>query len=301
MVGRNEHVVAAPERGDRPVERDAAKVECVRSVGTLLQRADRSADTTGGGPGVTANAEYKLARRATAVRDESHVAAEDERWRHQRERQRGHRDAVDAWDREQIGEWDRPEPGRREQRQRGHLRATLGDRGCDRATERMSNERNGIESEPFDSLHDVIGVGGDQVFAWRLRAAEAGQVKSNTRTMRARDQSFPAGGRVEHAVEQDKQTFKEQIVTQVTLFDQMKEQVGLTAEADSIAGEKYEIAKQRYVLGNLSITDLSIAFQENDQAKRDYVAALRDFWGAYYQLRYLSLYDFEKNEKITYK
>jgi outer membrane protein len=55
------------------------------------------------------------------------------------------------------------------------------------------------------------------------------------------------------------------------------------------------------VLGNLSITDLSIAFQENDQAKRDYVAALRDFWGAYYQLRYLSLYDFEKNEKINYK
>jgi outer membrane protein len=28
---------------------------------------------------------------------------------------------------------------------------------------------------------------------------------------------------------------------------------------------------------------------------------LRDLWGAYYQLRYLSLYDFEKNEKISYK
>ena len=104
----------------------------------------------------------------------------------------------------------------------------------------------------------------------------------------------------EYAVEQDKQTFKQQIVTQVTLFNQMKEQVGLTAQADSIAGEKYKIAKERYVLGNLSITDLSIAFQENDQAKRDYVAALRDFWGAYYQLRYLSLFDFENNQKINY-
>jgi len=122
-----------------------------------------------------------------------------------------------------------------------------------------------------------------------------GRSKSKIKTAEANEQF------TEYAVEQDKQTFKEQIVTQVTLFDQMKEQVGLTAEADSIAGEKYEIAKQRYVLGNLSITDLSIAFQENDQAKRDYVAALRDFWGAYYQLRYLSLYDFEKNEKITYK
>jgi outer membrane protein len=104
-----------------------------------------------------------------------------------------------------------------------------------------------------------------------------------------------------YAVEQDKQTFIQQIVTQVTLFEMMKDQVGLTAEADSIAGEKYQIAKDRYVLGNLSITDLSIAFQENDQAQRDYITALRDFWGAYYELRYLSLFDFEKNEKIVYK
>lgn len=80
----------------------------------------------------------------------------------------------------------------------------------------------------------------------------------------------------------------------------MKEQLVLNAKADSIASEKYQIAKERYVLGNLSITDLSIAFQENDQAKRDFVLGLRDFWSAYYQLRYLSLYDFERNQKIIY-
>ena len=122
-----------------------------------------------------------------------------------------------------------------------------------------------------------------------------GRSKSKIKTAEANEKF------TEYAVEQDKQTFKQQIVTQVTLFNQMKEQVGLTAQADSIAGEKYQIAKERYVLGNLSITDLSIAFQENDQAKRDYVAALRDFWSAYYQLRYLSLFDFDANQKITYK
>jgi len=105
----------------------------------------------------------------------------------------------------------------------------------------------------------------------------------------------------EYEVEQDKQLFTQQIVTQVTLFDMMRDQVMLTAKTDSIATEKYEIAKSRYVLGNLSVTDLSIAFQEKDQAKRDYIAALRDFWGAYYQLRYLSLYDFENNTKIIYQ
>ncbi len=122
-----------------------------------------------------------------------------------------------------------------------------------------------------------------------------GRSKSRSKTAEANQQLTV------YEVEQDKQTFKQEIVTQVTLFKMMQEQMDLTIQADKIASEKYQIASERYVLGNLGITDLSIAFQENDRAKRDFITALRDFWGAYYQLRYLSLYDFEKNEKITYK
>ena len=122
-----------------------------------------------------------------------------------------------------------------------------------------------------------------------------GRSKAKIKTAEANQQL------TEYSVEQDKQTFKQQIVTQVSLFNVMKEQLALTAEADSIASEKYKIARERYVLGDLSITDLSIAFTENDQAKRDYVQSLRDFWSAYYELRYLSLFDFEKNQKINYK
>lgn len=122
-----------------------------------------------------------------------------------------------------------------------------------------------------------------------------GRSKSRMKTAEANKQF------TEFAVEQDKQIFSQEIYTQVTLYQMMKEQLKLNAKADSIASEKYQIAKDRYVLGNLSITDLSIAFQENDQAKRDFVLGLRDYWSAFYQLRYLSLYDFEKDEKINYK
>lgn len=122
-----------------------------------------------------------------------------------------------------------------------------------------------------------------------------GRSKSRLKTAEANKQF------TEYAVEQDRQTFTQEIYTQVTLYQMMKEQLMLNAKADSIASEKYQVAKERYVLGNLSITDLSIAFQENDQAKRDFVLGLRDFWSAYYQLRYLSLYDFEKKQKIIYQ
>ncbi len=102
----------------------------------------------------------------------------------------------------------------------------------------------------------------------------------------------------QYTVEQDKQNFQQAIYTQITLFEMLKNQLSLTAQADSIASEKYQIAQDRYVLGNLSITDLSIAFTEKDQAKRDFIGALRDYWAAFYRLRWLTLYDIEKGEKI---
>jgi outer membrane protein TolC len=103
---------------------------------------------------------------------------------------------------------------------------------------------------------------------------------------------------VAYTLEQDKLNFQQEIYTQVTLFEMLKGQLSLTAQADSIASEKYQIAQERYVLGNLSVTDLSISFAEKDQGKRDFIGVLRDYWSAYYQLRWLTLYDFEQNKKI---
>ncbi len=104
---------------------------------------------------------------------------------------------------------------------------------------------------------------------------------------------------MQYQVEQARLDFENEIRTQVTLLEMFRYQVDLTAEADKIAAERYEIAQNRYILGDLSITDLSIALQEKDRAKRDYVLALWDFWAAYYNLRMLTLYDFEKGRRIA--
>ena len=74
--------------------------------------------------------------------------------------------------------------------------------------------------------------------------------------------------------------------------------MAITQLTDQLSQERYQIAKQRYLLGNLDITNLNIALQEKDQAKRDYIQALRNYWNAYYSIRRLTLYDFERQEKI---
>jgi outer membrane protein len=102
----------------------------------------------------------------------------------------------------------------------------------------------------------------------------------------------------EATVEQDRLDFEQEVRTQVTLFNMLSEQLDLSRQADAIGQERFQIAKDRFILGGLSITDLNLALQEKDRARRDYVAALRAFWSAYYQLRALTLYDFIKGQKI---
>ncbi|PSR56339.1 hypothetical protein AHMF7605_23995 [Adhaeribacter arboris] len=103
----------------------------------------------------------------------------------------------------------------------------------------------------------------------------------------------------QYAVEQDQLEFEQNIRTQVNQFEMLKTRVAITTEADQIAQSRYDIAKATYVIGRISITDLNIALGEKDQAKRAYIASLRDFWTAFYNLRTLTLYDFEKNIPLT--
>jgi len=103
---------------------------------------------------------------------------------------------------------------------------------------------------------------------------------------------------VQASVLQAQINFDQEILTQVKQLNVIKDQMQTNQDADQTAAERFEIARKRYLLGDLSITDLNIALQEKDQARRDYIYSLKSFWTAYYNLRVLTLYDFENKEKI---
>lgn len=106
---------------------------------------------------------------------------------------------------------------------------------------------------------------------------------------------------VQHTVAQEEASFEQSVITQVNQYNMLKNRIKVTAEADAIAQERYDIAKSIYLIGRISITDLGIALTEKDQARRAYIASLSEFWEAYYNLRQLTLYDFEKREVLLSK
>lgn len=82
-------------------------------------------------------------------------------------------------------------------------------------------------------------------------------------------------------------------------FSQLQNQVQLAETSDEIADRRYDVAKNRYLIGKIDVTNLFIAQNEKDSARRSYIQALRNYWTGYYNLRRLTLYDFEENAPIT--
>ena len=101
-------------------------------------------------------------------------------------------------------------------------------------------------------------------------------------------------------VEKDRTDFERSVIVQVEQFSLMRDQLVTAKEADKVAANGYQIALKQFQNGEITITDLNIALSERDNAKRDYIYSLQSYWEAYYRLRILTLYDFEKNQKINY-
>lgn len=101
-------------------------------------------------------------------------------------------------------------------------------------------------------------------------------------------------------VEKDKEDFERSVVVQVEQFGLLKDQLKTAKEADHVAEDGYKIALKHFQNGEISITELNIAQNERENAKRDYIRSLETYWEAYYNLRILTLYDFEKDHPISY-
>lgn len=104
----------------------------------------------------------------------------------------------------------------------------------------------------------------------------------------------------EYLLQQEIQNFEQEITTIVSRFEVLRAQVEITKKSDEVAQERYEVAQNRYLIGKIDITNLNIALQEKDAAKRSYISALRAFWTAYFDLRRLTLYDF-LNDELLYQ
>ena len=102
----------------------------------------------------------------------------------------------------------------------------------------------------------------------------------------------------DYIIAQDEVTFEQDVYTRVGQFEMLRLQIEITKKADEVAQERYTVAQNRYLVGKIDITNLNIALNEKDAAKRSYIDALKQFWVAYFELRRTTLYDFATRQLL---
>lgn len=71
-------------------------------------------------------------------------------------------------------------------------------------------------------------------------------------------------------------------------------QLEVGAKADTVGTKRFDVAKNRYIIGRIGIDNLYQAQTEKDAALQSYLQALRGYWVAYYRLRRVTMFDFER-------
>ena len=92
--------------------------------------------------------------------------------------------------------------------------------------------------------------------------------------------------------------FQQNLFLDVEQFNLQAAQVGIAAKSDTVAQKMFEVTKQRFLIGKISVLELNNADTKKDQNRRAYVQSLQNYWNYFYNLRSLTLFDFIKRKPL---
>lgn len=91
---------------------------------------------------------------------------------------------------------------------------------------------------------------------------------------------------------------EEDVIMTVGDFSVQQQMIRSAEEAMELAKVAYEQTQERFIIGKADINSLTLSTNRRQEAQRNYISALRNYWQSYFKLRKLTLYDFEKNKPI---
>lgn len=91
---------------------------------------------------------------------------------------------------------------------------------------------------------------------------------------------------------QEFQNVEEEVVMTVSDFNVQSDLIASAERAREIAESAYEQTRMRFVIGKVDVNSISLALSRKQEAKSNYVTALKNYWLSYYKIRRLTLYDF---------
>lgn len=103
---------------------------------------------------------------------------------------------------------------------------------------------------------------------------------------------------VESQVRQENMNFNQNLFILVERYGNQLRQLDIARRADEIAQKRYATNVETFLIGKISTLDLNDSRAKKDEARREYINELYLFWNYYYQIRSLTLWDYETDTGI---
>lgn len=103
----------------------------------------------------------------------------------------------------------------------------------------------------------------------------------------------------ELAIRQEMLDSERELTNWVGQYNVQKYRLQLAIRTTQLSQKRYEMAAESYLMGKSDFLDFSTAQYEKDNARITYIQALSTSWQCYYNIRRMTLFDFENGVKVA--
>lgn len=106
---------------------------------------------------------------------------------------------------------------------------------------------------------------------------------------------------VKTSARQSEISIEEEVIMTVSDFNVQQDLVKSAEEALDLSILAYNETRQRFIIGKADISSLTLSLNRQQEAQRNYISALQDYWLNYYKIRKLTLHDFASGFSLSEK
>jgi outer membrane protein TolC len=101
------------------------------------------------------------------------------------------------------------------------------------------------------------------------------------------------------AARQEELKLEEEVTMTVSDFNIQQRLIASAEEALDLAIMAYEQTRQRFIIGKADVNSLTLSLNRQQEAQKNYISALQNYWLNYYKIRKLTLHDFESGISLS--
>lgn len=104
---------------------------------------------------------------------------------------------------------------------------------------------------------------------------------------------------VKIAARQEEISLEEDVMMTVSDFNVQQDLIASASEALDLAELAYDQTRRRFIIGKADISSLTLSLNRQQEAQKNYIQALQNYWLNYYKIRKLTLHDFESGMSLS--